>query len=186
MSKHPSSRTLPGTLPGTLNDEYQEFLRAEESTPPQVLSETITRRVRADLSPSFLKLFVKLGVVHAFVGSLSLLVCPQFGIAPFGNHGLMAVYMQFGAHACLAACGATFMMGSALIASLVLRPEELRALRKKESLQILGLGLGSLAVFLTFGEVPALTLAVAWLIGGAISGLAALELGFYVRALWFK
>lgn len=178
MNTNPSSKRM--------NAEYQEFLRSEEVSPPPIISEKIIGQVKADLSPGFLKVFGKLTLVHAFMGSISLFFCPQFGISPLGNHGLMEIYMRFGPHACLAACGATFMIGSAILACIVLRPEELRVLRRKEYLQVLGLGIVSLAVFLTVGQAPALTLIAAWLAGMLLSGVAAFELGVRLRAVQWK
>ena len=151
--------------------------------PPIEISEKIVEQVKADLNPKVLRIFGKLALIHAFMGSLSLFLCPQFGIAPSGNHGLMTFYMQLGPHICLAACGATFMIGSALLSSFLLQAEELRAVRRTKYLQLVGLGTVSMAVFLIFGEMLALTLILAWFSGMIVTGVATLELGFRVRVL---
>lgn len=169
-----------------MNKDFQEFLSCDEAAPPVAVSERIIGQIKADLNPGFMRVFTKLALVHAFVGSLSLLFCPQFGIAPLGHEGLKSFYMMFGPHVCLAACGATFIIGSALLACLILRPEELRALRRTKYLQIVGLGVASLAVLMLFGEFLTLSMLLAWFMGLVISGIAALEIGFQIRALQWR
>ncbi|OFZ81073.1 MAG: hypothetical protein A2583_13650 [Bdellovibrionales bacterium RIFOXYD1_FULL_53_11] len=165
---------------------FREFLAAEEVQPPRVISETILGKVRADLNPSFYRVFWKVLIIHAFAGSVSLLFCPQFGISPLNTHGLLAFYMRLGEYGCLAACGATFIAGSALIASLILRPEEVRALRRTRFFQIASIGFCSLGVFAIFGDAVALTLWIAWFTGLFFSGVASLEVGYLVRSWQWK
>ena len=84
------------------NREFQEFLNCEEIQPPKKLSETILLAINEDLKPSFVRAFGKAAIIHVMFGAISLLFCPQFGVAPFQGHGLMALYDSFGPHGCMA------------------------------------------------------------------------------------
>lgn len=161
--------------------EFEEFLSAEPVPPPPGLSETILSRVHQELSPPFWRLFPKLVAIHGIVGALTLLFCPQFGLGLASGMGLSAIYSRWGAHACMAACGATFVSGSLLAASLLLRPEEVRAIRGTWVLQLSLLTLLSMGVFLFAGAPVAAGPGVFWFFGSVLGGVGALELGWALR-----
>ena len=161
--------------------EYQEFLAAEPVSPPEALSESIISRVRRDLNPSAWLVFSKLTLVHVFVGTVTLLFCPQFGFSPSGGMGLMALFMKFGEEACMLGCGAVFMSGSALMAAIVLRPEQVRVIRKTRFLQISSLALLSMAVFVCAGAGLLISMGLFWVLGSVLGGLVSLEIGWALR-----
>ena len=95
--------------------------------------------------------------------------------------GLMGLFMRYGEQACMLGCGAVFMTGSALVASLVLRPEEIRKLRRTELLIFPALAVFSLGALFCFGATIAAGLALFWLLGSIAGGLATLELTWLIR-----
>ncbi len=161
--------------------ELREFVQAVPVAPSQGLSDSILSRVHRDLHPSFLALFLKLSAIHAIVGGVTLAFCPQFGLGLTAGMGLMGFFMRWGEQACMVGCGAVFMGGSLLIASLVLRPEEVRAIRKTELLQVGMLALLSIGSFVCTGAAVVVSLGLFWILGSIVGGLGTLELGWAFR-----
>lgn len=161
--------------------EFQEFTSAPEMIPPPIFTERIMDQIRKDLNPAAWRVFAKVGFLHVFAGSLSLMLCPQFGMNPMHHGGLMMVFMSMGPYPCMFACGAFFVGISALLAGLILRPEEVRVVRRTRVVQFGILSLLSIGVFLCMGAEIIGSLALAWVLGSVIGGLATLELGWVVR-----
>ncbi|HEY8278466.1 MAG TPA: hypothetical protein VIH99_02505 [Bdellovibrionota bacterium] len=161
--------------------ELQEFLEAERLSPPVVLSEAVRSKIFVKLQPPFWQVLGKLAFIQTLAGALSLAYCPQFGMAFSRSHGLMHYLMQYGKSVCMLGCGALFVGVSLLAASLVLRPEEVRALRERRLLQItatVGLSLGA---FVCFGAEVMEAMTLAWALGATLGGMATLELGWSIR-----
>lgn len=165
--------------------DFGNFQKIEPVTPPIVLSERILARVRSDLNPGAWTVFLKLVAIHAVVGGFTLLFCPQFGVSPFKGMGLMGLLMRFGDLVCMMGCGVFFMAGSLLVASLYLRPEEVRVLRRMEVPQVCSLALLSIAAFICFGSAVIGSLALFWVLGSIVGGLGTLELGWALRQRLF-
>lgn len=166
-------------------EELREFLEAEEISPPEALSRRILTRVREEMNPSSWRVFAKLAAIQAGVGFVSLFFCPQFGINPMRHSGLAGLFMKLGGHGCMLACGALFLGMSALMASFLLRPEEIRVIRRNELPQFALLGLLSLGTFFCLGNGVIPGIASLWLLGSVLGGLANLELGWMIRRrLW--
>jgi hypothetical protein len=163
-------------------EEFQSFLSAPEEIPPKSLSSQLLEKVRRDLNPDAWLVFSKMTLVHLLVGTTTLLFCPQFGINLLPGMGLMALFMRFGETVCMVGCGAVFMGASALIASFLLRPEEVKVIRKNEILQIGILATLSIGAFICLGATIIFSLGLAWLFGSVIGGLATLELGWLIRS----
>lgn len=161
--------------------EFQDFLNTDPVKPPEYLSEQILSRVRRDLNPSVWFVFLKVIIIHFVVGSVSLLLCPQFGLSPIGHRGIMGLMMKLGEPFCMFGCGVIYVTMSALIASLLLRYEEVRMIRSTELLQWSVLSLFSLGAFICLGAKIVFTLAVFWVLGFIIGGFASLELGWIIR-----
>jgi hypothetical protein len=161
--------------------EFSEFVSSETMQPPKNLSESVLSKIHADLNPSYWLVFAKLSGIHAVMGFITLLFCPQFGLGITDGMGLMGLFMRFGDQACMLGCGAVFMGGSALTASLLLRAEEVRAIRRTEVLQISVLALLSMGVFICTGAGVVASLGAFWVLGSVIGGLGTFELGWAVR-----
>lgn len=166
-----------------MKDEFQDFQEnVEAGSPPAGVSETILGLVTRELNPSSWRVFSKLSGIHLFTGFLTLSVCPQFGFRLLGDGmGLMHYFMDFGDYGCKIACGAFFSGVSLLVASVALRPEEVRVLRRNRALQLGALTLLSLCFFIMFRADMVLGLTAAWFFGSVLGGLLTLELGFAMR-----
>lgn len=158
-------------------NEFLAFLSAENREPPEPISSRVVKRVQSDLNPPQWIVFAKIALIHLVVGFLVLLICPQFGIGLFEGMGLTALFMHFGELICSVACGALFLGTSMFVSSLVLKPEEIRAIRKREFVQLVLLSTLSIFAFISLGASVAATLGIAWVIGSVFGGYTSLELG---------
>jgi len=164
------------------NQEYQEFLTASSSSPPRHISESILSRVSRDLNPSSWNVFAKLAVIHVGMSLVTLSVCPQFGFRILGEGmGLMRLFMVFGEYGCIVACGFFFLGMSLLAATLILRPEEIKVIRKNKFSELAVLTFLSLGFFLMIDAEVVFGIAVAWFFGSLAGGFALLEAGWALR-----
>jgi hypothetical protein len=162
--------------------DFNQFMSDEISIrPPAFLTQQIQEAVHRDLYPNLGLIFSKLALIHVLVGSLSLLICSQFGMGR--GHVLPHLLMSYGEMACMAACGALFLGLTSLVATLVFSRPELKRTREMGYSPILALGLLSLTVFFCFGADIALSVALVWLLGGLVAGALTMELGLGFRRL---
>ena len=161
--------------------DFQEFLNAPEVRPPAHIREEIFQVVHRDLNPSLWLVMAKLGGIHAFVGSLSLLLCSQFGMGRGLN--LMQAFMGYGNFVCMMFCGALFLGLTTLVAGFILSSTELTKIRKTSYAPIFLLGTLSLVVFFCLGAEIAFSLALAWMMGAIVFGALGLEAGFGIKRL---
>ena len=158
-------------------------MNTEGVSPPQKVQEKILSRVFQDLHPSAWKVFAKLSLVHFGVGTLTLSLCPQFGVRFFGEGlGLMKLFSLLGSHGCMAACGAFFVGMTLLLASLFLKTEEVKKLRASSPLQISALVLISLGAFIMADAQILLVFALSWSVGSLIGGYVMLEIGWWLKS----
>ena len=161
--------------------EFQSFVQSNDS-PSMETSRAIFSHVRLDLHPPFTHVLLKLGAIQLFAGALTLLFCPQLGVGPFlSQDGLMILFMQFGAAACAAACGAIFLGIGTCLASLFLRPEELRTLRQRQLVGIPLMSVVSLMLLMLAGASGSAILYLVWLIGAILGGEIAARVVYRVR-----
>lgn len=156
--------------------DYQEFINNEETIPAS-LNNKVIGKVQDLLNPNSLIVFSKILGIHFAVGFLSLSVCHQFGINPFNTERSLADWMMRvgGHHFCMIGCGILFVGLSILAAGIFLTIEEINALKRTQHLQTLVLGLISLGIFVSFGAEFAFGIAMLWLLGGFVGGLAATQ-----------
>lgn len=151
--------------------EYLEFMTSEESA-PDTLRSTVKTKVSSDLNPSFLKVFVSLVGIHLVSGTLTLLVCPQFGVGPIGGWlDLMQVVMPLGYVACALFCGTLYLGSTAIFSHLFLSADILRAMERTRLAHFGFLAAFSMALFMVLPkngawELPEFGFGVVWLVGG--------------------
>lgn len=161
--------------------DFEEFVH-EGRAPGHAVSLKILETVRRDLNPAAWSVFSKLALIHFVVGAATLLLCPQFGIRLAGSGlGVMKYFIFLGDYACTALCGAIFVGSSALAAAVLLRPEEIRVIRRQKILQLATLSLLSLGVFIMAEATILAWFGMAWAAGALIGGMGALELGWRLR-----
>ncbi len=136
--------------------EFQAFLSAEPLTPPGIIHDRVHTVVLRDLNPGLARVGSKVTGLHLVAALISLAICPQFGIGPFGGDaGLMVVLMNWGWAACAAGCGASFMLGTGLLSAFVLSRDEKRVLAGSSGWVFTSLAAASWAVFMmAVGENP--------------------------------
>lgn len=161
--------------------DFTDFADAEPASVPGSLSSSVLRRIRNELNPGAVLVFTKTALIHAFVGTATMLACPQFGFSFTGSHGVLHYLMRYGESVCMLACGAIFTAFSLLVASLVLKPEEVRAFRGNQVLQLASLSTLSLGVFLCVGASIVFTLGLVWALGAIVGGAISLEAGWAYR-----
>lgn len=168
-------------------NEYREFLMNQAPTaPPNHLSSRLFSRVHSDLNPPTMRVFGRLLAIHGITGIASLSLCPQFGTSWFGGSGLMNWLMQWGHEVCMLGCGALFVGLSAIVAAVLLKPEELRAIRKNEALQLAALASLSLSAFICLGWTSLNLFSLLWWMGAIVGGLASFELAYLGRLRWIR
>ena len=148
----------------SMNRDFEEFMAIEPKSPPPMTSSVLLGRIASELNPKKIIIFLKLAVIQTVSGAVTLLFCPQFGISPTGMHGLMQLLSHLGEKVCMFGCGALFIGTSLLVSSMVLRPEEIRVLRKSPMLFPALLSFLALAVFLCLGSEVFESVTAAWIL----------------------
>jgi hypothetical protein len=167
--------------------EYNEFLNIDEVKVPSELKQRVLDQVHSLLHPSAWLVFAKLLGIHLVVGFLSLSICHQFDMNPFGTeHSLSDWFMStWGNSACMISCGVFFVSFSILTAGYFLSIEEFRVMRRTEFIQISALGCVSLVVFQFAGTELALTFAGLWMLGALVGGFIVAEAVWALRKVSF-
>jgi len=144
---------------------------------PSKISERILSQVKAEVIPDRRQLLLKVFVIHLLTAVFTLSICPQFGISTFKvNFNLMHTFMVFGLSACYLLCGAFFTMSSVIIASLILKRDEIRALRYQKALLTSMLLLTSVGFFLVMKPELFLEFSLVWLVGAILGTVATVEI----------
>ncbi len=165
-----------------MTSEFQDFQDGEEVRPPHQLSNRILSQVHRDLNPSAVSVFSKLLLIHLGVAVFTLSICPQLGFRLLGEGmGLMHYFMSLGHYGCMMACGSFFLSTSMIAAAVILKPEELKALRKARWLELGSLVLLSFMIFFAINPEIALGIAISWLFGAFLSAIFILEVGWRLR-----
>lgn len=158
-------------------EDYKNFMSQDITQAPRhVISEKIRHAVMSELNPHWGSVMLKLLFIHLVMSSLTLTLCPQFGIGPIGGgQGLMGFVESYGHLACGAFCGGFFFSGSVLMAALLFSPAQKRKITNSAfgSFSVLALiSLGTLISFSSMikGVTPHLHLQfiAAWLFTGII------------------
>ena len=158
--------------------QFKEFMSAETVAPPLELSRTLISKVRDDLDPNIWWIFGKIVGIGACVGTLSLLICPQFGYG--SDIGIMRFFMQLGPLACRTFCGAFFMASCMFCSAVTLSQEEQRKVQTNRWLLSTSLSLLALAIFSCTSPVTFEAAGLLWFLGATIGGLLAFETGYFV------
>ncbi len=164
--------------------EFEEFLSTDVY--PVDVPDTLFAKVKNRLFPNPWLVFGKVGIIHLFFGFLSLSVCNQFGLNPFGtNFSLTSWFMKLGSHElCMALCGVFFMGSTYVFSNLFLTLEELESIKRHEWLQTCVFSLVSLTAFYFFGAELVATITILWLLGTFIGGILSVESSYYLRRAW--
>ena len=168
------------------NEEYRLFLDSPRRTPPREFSSDIKKAVSTELNPAYLLVLSKLFAIHFVSGTVTLLFCPQFGIAIHAqSESLYGVFRWLGEYGCMIACGAFFLGATGFFAALLLKIQEVRVIRKSRGLQWTALAFVSIGCFFAFQEqemaIPGGLLA-AWTLGAFAGGSSVFGVGYLIRS----
>ena len=167
-----------------INQEFNDFMNASDVKPPIKLSESVLAHVNQELNPSNQNVFLKMLAVHTVVSFFSLSICSQFGIQTLKVYDAMDSFMAVAGHTyCMAFCGLLYLGISALAFSFLLKPEDIKVIRRHKVLQLTLLTGTSLGVFLCLGAEVLLVPGALWVGGSLIGGIASLELGWSLRTV---
>jgi len=152
--------------------EFNEFMECDSTTVPRHLSKTILDSIQRDMNPSAWTVFYKLFTVQGIAGTLSLLVCNQFGINPFQTgFSLSHYFMKFGNSTCMLLCGFIFLSIGISASRFILRKEEFQVIKRNSFLQIFSLSLLFLGIFAIVDAELTFTIGVMWVLGALLGGL---------------
>ena len=156
--------------------EYQEFLQTEAEQPAVEMTRQIAARVRQDLQPTALHVFIKMLVTYGLTGAFTLFFCPQYGLGR--DLGVMSVFMNLGHHGCLLACGAFFLGSGTLMLLAVLRPEELGVAYRFQVWQIPAAAFLLQTLLSQIGRAHPFHASLFWLIGSSLGAALVLQVGW--------
>lgn len=164
-------------------NEFKKFKDLKGENPPATLNESVLNFVQNDLNPKPLFVFTKLSLIHFVSALVTLSICPQFGFKlGEDSMGLMHYFMDFGPVGCAIACGGFFLGTTLFAASVILKPQEILAIRSHRFVSVAALVLLSLSFFLMIDAQALLkSITLAWAIGSFISGLIVLEAGYMIK-----
>jgi hypothetical protein len=83
--------------------EYEQFLNVDEARVPAPLKQSVLASIHSLLHPSAWLVFAKVLGIHLIVGFLSLSICHQFDMNPFGTDRSLADWFMssWGHSACM-------------------------------------------------------------------------------------
>jgi hypothetical protein len=143
---------------------------------PTSLNEKIKKQVYNNLHPKMSTLIAKVFAIHLATAILTLSVCPQFGLKLLKLPvNLMHSFMTLGLPACNFLCGIFFTATSMIMASLILRRDEVRALKFQKILAASTLILSSIGFFSIMNPNLFLEFSFLWLAGAILGVVLTLE-----------
>lgn len=165
--------------------EYQLLLESPRTSPPRELNTRLKKFAHDDLNPPAWKVFCKLFAIHFVAGTVTLFFCPQLGFSIHPREtSLFSFLLKLGEFPCTVLCGAIFLGATGLVAALLLRSPEIRAIKKTRALQWALLSFLSLGFFLSLKEAEThipLGLAAIWVLSALVGGFFSFQLGWLVR-----
>lgn len=167
------------------NEEYSFLLKSPKMTPPGRVGVDVKRAIHAELNPSAWSVFCKLFAIHFVSGTVTLVFCPQLGFQIHETARTLLVFLsRFGEYGCMLVCGALFLGSTGFFAAFLLKPQEVRAIRKSRGLQWAFLSFLSVGFFLAVREqehsLP-LALIAAWSAGALFGGFFVFRVSYSVR-----
>jgi hypothetical protein len=158
-----------------LQKEWQEFTNSTSQVPNE-LKQSVHLKIAEKLNPAKHILFSKLALIQAFIGTLTLLFCPQFKFSLTANDRLYHYFhYTFGHYGCMVACGALFLGSGMIFAGFLLNEDEIRNIKKSRTLFISAISGASLTIFMLIGAEVYLDMALYWIVGTLVGGLLSFE-----------
>ena len=152
--------------------------------PPENIDQNIVQHIREEMDPSHKKILAKLFLVHLFVGTITLLFCPQFDFSLTGRYEVFHFFHHtFGYYGCLAICGALFIGSGALFASAILTWDELNSVRKSFFLHIMAITALFIGFFVVLDAEVYFEASLAWSLGAYLGGCLSFHISQGIRQI---
>jgi hypothetical protein len=165
-----------------IKNDFSEFESSAPVEPPKELQKRILGMVREKLDPSFLTLFTKLGIIQVFMGTLSLFVCPQYGMGLGDSDYLYLMFQNnFGPYGCMIACGVLFTSTAALASVLILDRPEIKKIVSFQWFIFPVLTIIFLTLFTCAVREFYLNVSLLWLTGALLGYLVTFDLAYLVK-----
>ncbi|OUR99693.1 hypothetical protein A9Q84_01320 [Halobacteriovorax marinus] len=162
--------------------DFTDFKTSNENRPETILRARVLDFVKNELNPSHTLVFTKLLCIQAFVGTLTLLFCPQFDMSLTNNYDLFHFFHhKFGALACMSLCGFIFIGSGAIFAAYLLKVEEIYKIKQTNNLYYFAISGLSILTFLVLGADIYLDLAAMWFLGAVVGGILMLNINKSIR-----
>ncbi|MFT6631194.1 MAG: hypothetical protein ACJAS4_001143 [Bacteriovoracaceae bacterium] len=162
--------------------DYSSFKSSNELAPTQDSRQAILKHIKEDLSVEHKSVFFKTLLIQAFIGTLTLLFCPQFNMSLTNNFELFHYFHHtFGDQICMTICGGIFIGTGSFFASTILKASELRLITNHKFFYLFFISGFLITGLLLFGAEIFLAGLVFWLAGALISGSFIFECAHYIK-----
>ena len=167
-----------------MNDDFLDFVKSESIQTIDSTDRNILSYVRAELDPPQTLIFLKLFIVHAIVGFITLLFCPQFELSLTNYYGLFHFFhYNFGEKICMTICGLIFIGSGSFFSAYALKPVEIKKIRTTSILFYLVFSTASLFTFAFWGSHVFFDVALNWFYGACLGGFTIFQLNVVFRKL---
>lgn len=162
-------------------NDFRDFMQIR-SSPSLDLDRKILSFISTDLNPAHKKVFLKLTLIQAFVGILTMLFCPQFNFSLTRNYDLFHFFhINFGHQICMIICGCIFLGSGTIFANFILSDGEINTIRRSRFLYYLALSIIAVSVFMLLGAKFYLNLLSFWMLGAIGGGMLFFELNYLIH-----
>ena len=169
-------------MPNKVHEDWQEFIAGKDERVPTQVHTKLLHHIRAELQPGVVLVFVKLLLMQASTGVLTLLYCPQFELSLTGNIEMLHYFHHnYGMNVCALVCGAIFTAPGAVLAAYLLKTAEINRIRNAGMLYHLGIAAVALLAFCICGADVYNQLALFWLTAAALTATLLFDLNFWLR-----
>jgi len=151
--------------------EFLEFIDTRPLVPPPLLSETIKTEIRKYQMIIKWIIISKFASIQAAFAALTLFLCPQFGMGLARHVHLAALVHHHQGIGFMAVCGAFFLSGGALLATIFLTIHEKKIIEMSEWIYFPTASLIALLIFHLFGADLKWAEALPWFMGGTMGSI---------------
>jgi len=155
--------------------EFSDFMDAKPLAPSPYLSENIKTEIRKYQIVLKWIIFLKFASIQVAFSTLTLFLCPQFEIG-FTSHDHLAALVHHQGIGFMAVCGAFFLSGGVLLATIFLTIYEIKIIEKSEWIYFPAAALIALLIFYFFGTNLKWIEVLPWFLGGAAGSIICFEI----------
>lgn len=163
--------------------DFQDFLSSKKESPSKQASAKILNYVHSELRPSPKDVFLKLISIHAFIGLITLVFCPQYNLSFTNSYDIFHYFHhKFGENICMVICGIIFIGTGSIFAASILKYNEINLIRRSKLLYYTSLSILAASILILIGPTTYLDLSLFWLLGASLGGLSFFEIVSKLRS----